>query len=86
MPVVFRQGRFRFFFYSREGMPLEPVHIHVEGNEGTAKFWIRPVVELARNNGFNGRDIRMLTQIVADHADEIEERWNEHFSKDGGVR
>ena len=31
MPEVFRFYGFSFFFYSREH---EPLHIHVEGNEG----------------------------------------------------
>ena len=30
MPVVFRVGGARFFFYSNEGSPREPPHIHVE--------------------------------------------------------
>lgn len=30
MPTVFRDGGFRFFFYSNEGDPREPVHVHVE--------------------------------------------------------
>jgi hypothetical protein len=35
MPVVFRYGGFRFFFYSNEGDPREPVHIHVmRGRDG----------------------------------------------------
>ncbi len=29
MPVVFRSGDLTFFFYSNEGNPREPVHIHV---------------------------------------------------------
>ncbi|MFT0172652.1 DUF4160 domain-containing protein [Paraburkholderia mimosarum] len=28
MPVVFRYNGIRFFFYSNEGDPREPVHIH----------------------------------------------------------
>lgn len=35
MPEVFRFFGFSFFFYSKEH---EPVHIHVEGNDGMAKF------------------------------------------------
>jgi hypothetical protein len=27
MPVVFRQGGFKFFFYSNEGDPREPMHV-----------------------------------------------------------
>jgi len=28
MPVVFRYRGYRFFFYSNEGDPREPLHIH----------------------------------------------------------
>ena len=35
MPEIFRFYGFSFFFYSREH---EPIHIHVEGNEGFAKY------------------------------------------------
>ena len=42
MPVVFRYRDFRFFFYSNEGLPGEPVHIHVEKDEMEAKFWQEP--------------------------------------------
>jgi len=31
MPVVLRYKGFRFFFYSNEDSPREPVHIHVRG-------------------------------------------------------
>ena len=33
MPVVFRHRGFTFFFYSNEGTPREPIHIHVEKND-----------------------------------------------------
>jgi len=42
MPVVFRERGFRFFFYSDEGSPREPVHIHVEKDGVEAKFWLSP--------------------------------------------
>ncbi len=35
MPEIFRFFGFSFFFYSKEH---EPIHIHVEGNDGMAKF------------------------------------------------
>ena len=35
MPEVFRFFGFSFFFYRKEH---EPLHIHVEGNGGMAKF------------------------------------------------
>ena len=35
MPEIFRIFGFSFFFYSREH---EPIHVHVEGNNGYAVF------------------------------------------------
>jgi hypothetical protein len=46
MPAVFRYKGFRFFFYSNEGSPREPVHVHVRGDGGEAKFWLRPGVRV----------------------------------------
>lgn len=56
MPVVFRVGGARFFFYSNEGSPREPPHIHVEDAGSEAKAWLRPEVELADSFGFSRRD------------------------------
>jgi hypothetical protein len=52
MPVIFREDGFRFFFYSNEGSPLEPIHVHVRKGEGDAKFWLSPV-SLAASDGFD---------------------------------
>jgi hypothetical protein len=51
MPVVFRHRGFKFFFYSNEGTPREPVHVHVEKGAAEAKFWLFPVVSVAYNDG-----------------------------------
>ena len=64
MPVVFRERGFRFFFYSNEGNPREPVHIHVERDEIEAKFWVIPEVRLAYNDGYSARTLRELQSIV----------------------
>lgn len=50
MPVVFRERGFRFFFYSNEGSPREPVHIHVEKDDVEAKFWLNPEVRVPYND------------------------------------
>jgi Domain of unknown function (DUF4160) len=79
MPVIFRDKGFRFFFYSNEGNPREPVHVHVRSGEGEAKFWLHPVVHLEGSNGFDARTLRELTGVVAQNAALIEREWNEHF-------
>lgn len=47
MPKVFEWNGYRFHFFSNEGDPREPVHVHVTKAPATAKFWIRPEVGVA---------------------------------------
>jgi Domain of unknown function (DUF4160) len=79
MPVVFRTDRFRFFFYSNEGRPREPQHIHVEDSDNEAKFWLRPEVAVAYNDGFNARKLNELLRLVEANRERIEKAWNEFF-------
>lgn len=79
MPVIFRYKGFRFFFYSNEGNPREPMHVHVRSGKDEAKFWLRPVVLLESSNGFDARTLRELAEAVEQNAALIERTWNEHF-------
>lgn len=79
MPVVFRQAGYRFHFFSDEGDPLEPVHIHVVKDDADAKFWLYPDVDVAYNRGFNARTINQLCKLIEDRRSEIEETWRVHF-------
>lgn len=79
MPEVFRERGFRFFFYSNEGYPREPVHIHVEKDNVEAKFWLKPEVSVAYNDGYNARTLRELLGLVEANRILIERAWNEYF-------
>ncbi|KAA6456854.1 DUF4160 domain-containing protein [Acidobacteria bacterium AB60] len=79
MPTVFWERGFRFFFYSNEGAPREPVHIHVEKDGCEAKFWLNPAVQLAYNDGYPSRVLRELEGMVRENRDRIERAWNEFF-------
>jgi hypothetical protein len=80
MPVVFRYKSIRFHFFSNEGNPREPVHIHADRNDAEAKFWLYPDIRVASNAGFDRRTLTELMKVVEAHRDEIERTWNEHFS------
>jgi hypothetical protein len=79
MPTVFRERGFRFFFYSNEGSPTEPVHIHVEKDDVEAKFWLRPEVCVAYNDGYDARTLRELAAVVDIQRERIERAWDEYF-------
>ncbi len=79
MPVVFRYQGHRFFFYANEGSPREPVHIHVDKDDSEAKFWLRPDVRVAYNDGYDARVLRELLDVARFKRDLIEKAWNEFF-------
>jgi hypothetical protein len=79
MPEIFRYRGFKFFFYSNEGTPREPVHVHVEKDGIEAKFWLFPEVLVAYNDGYNARTLRELLEVVEANRDQIERTWNEFF-------
>jgi hypothetical protein len=79
MPVVFRHKAYRFFFYSNEGDPREPLHIHVQKGEAVAKFWLVPQVCLAESYSMSSAELRELTDVIEDNKDLIERYWHEHF-------
>ncbi|HAT1683241.1 TPA: DUF4160 domain-containing protein [Klebsiella oxytoca] len=80
MPVILRVNGFRFFFYSNEGNPLEPAHIHVMKAGNEAKFWLVPFVALASTDGFDARVLRDLSGVVEDNQTLFLEAWNDYFS------
>lgn len=76
MPTVLQVGGFRFFFFSNEGN--EPPHIHVESAENYAKFWLNPVA-LVRSVGYNATELRRLRELVEEHHNLFQEKWDEYF-------
>lgn len=80
MPVVLRTEGLRFFFYSNEGDPREPPHIHVRQGNEEAKFWLTPGVSLAYNEGLSARTLNRVQKLVEHHRDELERAWNDYFS------
>ena len=81
MPVVFRHKGYRFFFYSNEGDPREPLHIHVRRGSAVAKFRLEPMPEVAESYGLAAHELRELLDIAVAHAAEIERCWDEHFGR-----
>lgn len=55
------------------------MHVHVVSADGEAKFWMQPVIELARSHGLSGRDLRRIQRLVEEHEEEIRDAWNRHF-------
>lgn len=77
-PTVFIHNKYRFFFNSREE---KRKHIHVETADGTAKFWIEPIVSLADYYNLSSKELNILMEIVEEKQNEIIYAWNRHFNQ-----
>jgi hypothetical protein len=77
-PTILKNGPYRFFFNSREESRM---HIHIATADGTAKFWLEPIVALANYHNLNSKDLRKIERIVRQRQDEFITAWRHHFSQ-----
>ena len=79
MPEVFRFYGFSFFYYSKEH---EPIHIHVEGKDGYAKYELQEenfvMVEV---HNIKRNDLKNIEQVIEDNKDLIIKHWNNYFNR-----
>lgn len=87
MPQVFRIGPYWVFFWTNEGDPLEPIHVHVsEGapSKNATKIWITAAGKtyLCNNNShIPPKTLRNIMRIVEARSDEIIEMWEGYFGQ-----
>lgn len=55
------------------------MHVHVQGPDGEAKFWLERDIELAMSVGLPRHQVRSIQVVVEEHDDEIREAWKRHF-------
>jgi hypothetical protein len=80
MPEIFRFYGFSFFFYSREH---EPLHIHVEGNGGMAKFdLVEDEFVLKTVYNIKSNDLKKIKEVIDYNKDIIIKHWIKYFGKE----
>ena len=82
MPTVLLIGPYRFYFYSHD-LINEATHVHVDRDDLSAKFWLKPVV-LARNLGFNASELRRIERIVASYQTDFLAKWDKEYGRATG--
>lgn len=55
------------------------MHVHVSSPQGEAKFWIKPVIELAYYYDLERKELKEIQKIIEIHKAEIEKSWQKHF-------
>ena len=76
-PTILREKGYRFFFFSREETRM---HVHVYCENGEAKFWLQPEIELARNYRLSRLQLKQIEEIIEERYDQFTTAWQTHFS------
>lgn len=81
MPIIFRYKGYKFFFFSNENIPREPIHVHVRRAEALAKFWIEPEVKIAESFSFSSSELKELLEVIQQNKNLFIRSWYEYFGE-----
>jgi hypothetical protein len=76
-PTVLQSGPYRFFFFSSDRG--EPIHVHVERERKTAKFWLERI-RMESNHGFAPTELNKVATLVQEHEADLVKAWHEYFN------
>lgn len=57
------------------------MHVHAQGQNGEARFWLEPVIEVAQHTGLSRREINETQRLVQEHENDIRSAWHRHFPR-----
>ena len=79
MPEIFRAFGFSFFFFSREH---EPIHVHVKGKDGYAKYvWDGKEFIFREQQNIKANDLKKIKSMIDENSDLIVKHWNHYFNQ-----
>jgi len=76
LPTILKIKGYRFFFFSREELRR---HIHIQCQQGEAKFWLDPQIELAKNYKLTRKELNEIEKIIEEHYQDFVNAWEEYF-------
>ena len=86
MPQIFRIGSYIVYIWSDEGLPAEPVHVHISAgrpSSNATKIWItrkRRCIVANNNSRIPVHILNDILSLIELRADFICSKWQEHFN------
>lgn len=88
MPQLLRFGPYRIYFWSNEGIPLEPIHVHISNgipNAEATKVWItqnkRALIANPNDKRISAKVLNRLVEMIEAQSDDIIAAWIERFGE-----
>ena len=85
MPQVFKIGAYWVYFWTDEGKPLEPIHVHISQGApriSATKVWITKAGKcyLCHNNSkIPMHVLRNIMEIIDARSSEVKDKWIKYF-------
>ena len=86
MPQLLRFGSYRIYFWSNEGLPLEPIHVHVSDgipSVDATKVWItqngRALLANQQDKRIPPKILAHLLEMIEAQSDDIIAAWVARF-------
>ena len=85
MPQVFKVGSYWVYFWTNEGDPLEPIHVHIsEGSPSpnATKVWITKsgkCLPCSRTSKIPDVVLRNIMRIIEARSSEVIDKWLAYF-------
>lgn len=86
MPVVIRLFGYKIYFWTNEGKPLEPIHVHVaeQPHKNATKIWIlsNGKIKVDNNNSkIPPGDLKRICKTIETFHKDIEKEWEKNFGQ-----
>lgn len=78
MPTILQLFGLKFRIYVRDH---EPIHVHVIGQDGEAKFQVEGEIKLVQNHGLKPRQIKMAEIVIEENQEYIVNEWVKIYGK-----
>lgn len=78
MPTVFVDGKYRYYFFSREENRR---HVHVSSSDGEVKVWLEPEISVAKVINLDSHEVSAIVDTINRRKEEINAEWTKHFEQ-----
>lgn len=85
IPEIHTYKGYHIYFWSHEGEPLEPIHVHISKGrpiENSTKYWLNSdgTITLDSNDSHIPlKELRKIEGIIRQYYDDIVKRWEDYF-------
>ena len=87
MPQVFRAGEYWVYFWTNEGKPIEPVHVHIAKGtpvQNATKIWLTSAGKclVANNNSrIPEHTLRNIMRMIEARSEDVLQLWTTYFGE-----